>query len=218
MAEQQGPRTILAVYAHPDDAEIWAGGTLLAHRAHGDRIVVCVLTHGDGPRAPEAAVGAAALGAELIQFALTDRAVRDSEEAVGLVTDVMQCISPGIVITHWAQDSHPDHEATWRITRGAILRSEAENTLQALYWSDTYNGAGLHGNFEPDCLVDVTPYWDDKIAALGAHMSQGPSFYVEMISRQCSLHGARSGVRFAEGFRRAPFIGRGRRASRLLED
>jgi LmbE family N-acetylglucosaminyl deacetylase len=216
--QEEKPRRILAVYAHPDDAEIWAGGTLLAHKAHGDRIVVCILTHGDGPRAVEAQAGAAALGAELIQFPLPDRAVRDSEDAVGLVAEVMRRLRPTIVLTHWALDSHPDHEATWRITRGAILRGEAERTLQALYWSDTYNGAGLHGDFEPDCLVDVTPYWEAKIAALNAHVSQNPPHYVEMIGRQCGLHGARSGVRVAEGFRRAPFLGKGRRAGRLLAD
>jgi LmbE family N-acetylglucosaminyl deacetylase len=217
MADEQEPRTILAVYAHPDDAEIWAGGTLLAHQAHGDRIAVCVLTHGDGPRAAEARAGAAALGADMIQFALPDRAVRESEEAVSLVADVLRRLRPTIVLTHWALDSHPDHEATWRITRGAILHSEAERTLRALYWSDTYNGAGLYGTFEPDCLVDVTPYWEAKIAALGAHVSQNPPHYVEMIGRQCGLHGVRSGVPLAEGFRRAPFLGTGRRAGPLLE-
>jgi LmbE family N-acetylglucosaminyl deacetylase len=214
----QQPRTVLAVYAHPDDAEIWAGGTLLAHRASGDRTVVCILTHGDSPRAAEARGGASTLGAELIQLTLPDRAVRDSAEAVSLVAEIMRRMRPTIVLTHWAEDSHPDHEATWRITRGAILQGEVESTLRALYWSDTYNGAGLHSDFEPDCLVDVSPYWPAKIAALGAHTSQQPAQYVAMISRQCSVHGARAGVPFAEGFRRVSFIGRGRRAERLLPD
>jgi LmbE family N-acetylglucosaminyl deacetylase len=206
------------MYAHPDDAEIWAGGTLLAHKASGDRTVVCILTHGDGPRAAEARVAASTLGVELIQLTLPDRSVRDSAEAVSLVAEIMRRMRPTIVLTHWAQDSHPDHEATWRITRGAILRGDVENTVKALYWSDTYNSTGLYGTFEPDCLVDVTPHWPVKIAALGAHVSQQPSQYAAMISRQCSAHGARAGVRFAEGFRRVPFIGRGRRAERLLPE
>lgn len=209
-------RRILAVYAHPDDAEIWAGGTLLAHRAAGDHTAICVLTHADTHRASEAQRGAEALGAALHHFAFPDRALRADEATIAAVARVLRRERPQIVLTHWAGDSHPDHRATWSAVRAAILLAEAEGDVEALFWSDTYNGLGETALFQPDTLVDVTAQWDAKLAALAAHESQRPEQYVSMTGRQCSLHGARSGVAFAEGFARVPFIGRGRRARPTL--
>ncbi len=47
------PGSVLAVMAHPDDAELWAGGTLALHAAH------------DAVRDAEARAGAEILGASL---------------------------------------------------------------------------------------------------------------------------------------------------------
>ena len=209
-------RVVLAIYAHPDDAEIWAGGTLLAHRAAGDRTAVCIMTHGDIDRAPEARRGAESLGARLHHFSFHDRALRADEQAIEAVAEVLRRERPQIILTHWHGDSHPDHLATWVAVRAAILLAEVEGSLQALLWSDTYNGLGTGGIFEPDCLVDVSPHWEGKLAALSAHQSQRPEQYVAMTGRACALHGARAGVPWAEGFLRVPFIGVGRQASTTL--
>ncbi len=215
----QTPRRVLAIYAHPDDAELWAGGTLLRHRALGDRTAICVLTHGDSGRAEEARRGASLLHAQLYQFAFPDRTLRAERALVAEVAEVLRTEQPQIILTHWHDDIHPDHEATWTAVRAAVLAAEVENSLQAMYWSDTYNGLGLHGAFEPDCLVDVSSQWEAKLTALHAHASQQPQQYVDMTTRQCALHGARGGVRYAEGFRRVPLFGRVRSArASLWED
>ena len=209
-------RAVLAIYAHPDDAEIWAGGTLLAHRAAGDRTAICIMTHGDSHRALEARRGAESLGARLHHLSFRDRALRADEQAIDAVAEVLVRERPQIILTHWHDDSHPDHLATWAAVRAAILLAEVEGSLQALLWSDTYNGLGTGGTFEPDCLVDVSPHWEGKLAALSTHQSQRPEQYVAMAGRACALHGARAGVPWAEGFLRVPFIGVGRRASTTL--
>jgi LmbE family N-acetylglucosaminyl deacetylase len=209
-------RCVLAIYAHPDDAEIWAGGTLLAHRAAGDRIAICVLTHADSPRASEARRGAGVLGAQLYHLAFRDRALRHEPQAIDAVADVLHAEQPDLIVTHWEGDSHPDHATTWRITQSAILLAEAERRLQMLYWSDTYNGAGAGSIFMPDCLVDVSDLWDAKLATIRMHQSQDPEYYIEMTNRQCAAHGARVGVPRAEAFRLVPFFGRGPRAARTL--
>ncbi len=209
-------RGVLAIYAHPDDAEIWAGGTLLAHRAAGDRTAICIMTHGDTFRVPEARRGAEALGARLHHFSFLDRALRADEPAIQAVAEVLREERPRIILTHWCDESHPDHLATWTVVRAAILLAEADKDLHSLLWSDTYNGLGATGTFEPDCLVDVSPHWEGKLAALATHETQRPEYMVAITSRTCALHGARSGVAWAEGFRRVPFIGAGRRASATL--
>lgn len=61
------PASVLTVMAHPDDAELWAGGTLALCVAAGADVTIAVPRHPE-PRASEAAAGAAALGAGLHQI------------------------------------------------------------------------------------------------------------------------------------------------------
>jgi LmbE family N-acetylglucosaminyl deacetylase len=60
--------------------------------------------------------------------------------------------------------------------------------------------------------VDVTAVWEEKQAAIQAHVSQNPDSYVRMAEAQCGLHGIHGQVRYAEGFIRVPFFSRGRKA------
>ena len=75
---------LVTMLAHPDDAEILAGGTLYHHRQRGDSVAICSLTYTrDSPRGQEAAEGARRLGADFVCFGLTDMAVaRYTPEAV----------------------------------------------------------------------------------------------------------------------------------------
>jgi len=36
---------LIAVMAHPDDAEIWCGGTLIMHAVKGDEVHICSLSY-----------------------------------------------------------------------------------------------------------------------------------------------------------------------------
>ena len=209
---------VLGVFAHPDDAEIWAGGTLLVHGSRGDDTAICVLTHGEGSRAEEARRGADLLQARLIHLAFRDRVLQACQGTIEAVAGVLADEKPNLVITHWCDDTHPDHRAVWSITNAAIMLAETENDLRALVSCDTYNGIGLRGHFESDYLVDVSSSWERKVSAISAHASQGPERYCRMIARQCALHGARGGVTYAEGFVRVPFLGRDRLARSTLWD
>ena len=55
--------SVLAVMAHPDDPELWAGGTLALHAHHAP--VTLAITEHEAARMAEAAAGAAILGARL---------------------------------------------------------------------------------------------------------------------------------------------------------
>jgi LmbE family N-acetylglucosaminyl deacetylase len=206
---------LMAILAHPDDAEIWAGGTIFKHTQRGDqaRIVYMASTR-DSVRGEEAQQGAAILGAEVAFVGLSDGQVRDTEDACVRVSALLREFAPDILITHWIDDFHADHAATAAVVQRIFpaVMSALETSLQ-LWACDTYFSMGTRGLFVPDVYVDVTAAWEVKLAALRAHQSQRPEYWVTRLERQCGLHGHRytryhaGPDRFyAEGFKRViPF-------------
>jgi hypothetical protein len=55
--------------------------------------------------------------------------------------------------------------------------------------------------------VDVTHVWEKKLAAVHAHESQPLPFYLDMIERQCEIHGKAKGTQYAEAFLHVPLFG-----------
>jgi len=210
---------LLAIMAHPDDAEVWAGGAILNHRERGDEVLLAVLTYREGdPRGHEAQRGAELLGAEVRLFGAPDRHLRATPELVEAVAATLATFRPTLVLTHWPDDSHPDHSAASEVARRAIVATpRLSRSLHGLFACDTYYSLGLHGPFVPDLFVDISTVWERKLAAIRAHTSQSPEEYVALIERQCRQHGARAGTRYAEAFRRLPLYGRLGRASRWLD-
>ncbi|HEV7213921.1 MAG TPA: PIG-L family deacetylase [Chloroflexota bacterium] len=201
---------ILTVLAHPDDAEIWAGGTLARHVCDGDQALICSLVGEPGAlRANEAGEGAQVLGAEVTMLEQKDRHLRLSDELVQKLAGLLADYRPAIIVTHWEQDSHPDHVLANLATRAAIVAASGlSQDLEMVLACDTYLSSGRDGVFTPEVYVDISDVWETKLAAIRQHASQDPEHYVQAIERQCWLHGARAKVRYAEGFRRIPVYGR----------
>jgi LmbE family N-acetylglucosaminyl deacetylase len=125
----------------------------------------------------------------------------------------MLSFRPELLITHWFDDMHPDHEAAFLILRRALVSSFLSNSIDSLktapqvFCCDTYGSRGLRGPFQPDQLVDVTHVWEKKLAAVHAHESQPLPFYLDMIESQCLAHGRATVARYAEAFLHVPLFG-----------
>jgi LmbE family N-acetylglucosaminyl deacetylase len=206
---------LMAVMAHPDDAEIWCGGTLILHSEKGDAVRICSISYTEeSTRGQEAYEGAKRMGCEVEFLGLDDTAIRDTDEATEQLRSSIDSFRPDTIITHWCDDMHPDHEATFRLLRRAVIcyfLANPTDDLQAfprIFCCDTYNSLGLRGPFEPDRLVDVTHVWQKKIAAIKAHKSQLLSLYLGLSERQCLAYGKAAGTEWAEGFLYLPMFGR----------
>ncbi|MFJ9789109.1 PIG-L deacetylase family protein [Streptomyces globosus] len=128
--------SILALYAHPDDESLVAGGVLARHAAAGARTAVVTATWSpDSHRAAELATALGILGAgEPRMLGYADFRVPDSapgqprfrdaplEESVGRVVSHIRAFRPDIVVTHDAYGSsgHPDHRHTHRVALLAV--------------------------------------------------------------------------------------------------
>ncbi|WP_298869091.1 PIG-L family deacetylase [uncultured Gimesia sp.] len=216
---------ILAVVAHPDDAELLCAGTLARAHQEGAGIGICVLCQGDKgqPEPPidnlaevrqqEMQMAAKVLGADLFFGNSPDGALFDCLEQRRLLTEIIRQFSPTLVLAHSASDYHADHRAASVITEAATwfsasagnqTDSSAVKIPPALWWLDTVNMT----QFEPHFYIDISEYVDTKVAMLNCHQSQlqrgkDTSFspLQDLMLKQCATRGSQSGVSSAEAFR-----------------
>jgi len=179
---------VLAVFSHPDDAELSVAGTLLRLKSMGYRTGVCDLTRGEmGTRGtPEIRAKEALDAAHILRLDTRvnleqpDGHIWLTEESRTAAVRVIRSHRPRVILTtHW-DDPHPDHAATCRIVRDA-----ARLATMARY--DPVDGrrsvkmpAIAHSLFSrlviPSFIVDVSDFVDEKMNAIRAHASQ---FYSE---------------------------------------
>ena len=223
------PGVVLAVYAHPDDADVGCGGTLARWAKAGSVVHLVVCTDGgkgttdpDMVRAQLAAERAAELEASSALIGLSsvdnlgfpDGELADSDEFRCTLVARVRALRPDVVCGHdptavfFGQDyfNHRDH----RIAGAALLDAVAPASALPLYFPDAgpahqVSTVLLSGTLEPDEWVDVTDTIEAKAAAVECHRTQfaGQSGWAgEAVRRRAAEEGRRAGVAYAEGFRR----------------
>jgi|ERR1700722_3235539 len=190
--------SILAVMAHPDDAELWAGGTLALHARSS--LVTLLVASDDEIRCSEAAEGARILGAKLEIV---------TQLSVVAVTAYLMRLSPDIVITHRFDDVHPDHRRTAETVLAALPEAVIKTARpQRMYSCDSYESLTMFGKVPGQVIVDVTPTFEIKLAALAAHRSQPTDHFTHMAQRLGAVWGGRIGRPWAEAFDPIPVLGK----------
>ena len=202
------PASVLAVMAHPDDGELWAGGTLALHAR--DAPVTLAVTEHEAARMAEAAAGAAILGARL--------AVLPAPVSATAIADLITDVRPDVLITHPLADVHPGHRATAEAVLAALPEVViATGRPLRVYAADTYNSLTLSGPVSAPVIVNITSTYEQKRKALAAHAGTQPieDHFGPMADTLSRLWGARIGVPRAEAFTPIPVLGRVPAAARL---
>jgi bacillithiol biosynthesis deacetylase BshB1 len=122
--------TALFVGPHPDDIELFAGGTAARLARLGHRVILCDLTRGEHAsrgtperRAEEAEQARVALGAAVrVQLGLRDAALcaTDDDAAAALVACIRE-YRPSVLFAPARHARHPDHEAAAALCRRAAF-------------------------------------------------------------------------------------------------
>jgi LmbE family N-acetylglucosaminyl deacetylase len=194
-------RTVLALCAHPDDAEFRCGGTLTLLAQRGWKVHVATLTAGDcgsmeershqiaARRHAEAAAAAARLGGSYYCLGQLDLQVFDTNETRGLATALLREVRPDCVLTHYPKDYMPDHDAASAIARVSIFNAPMPNYtvgpsaylpplpgLVPLYYFATPTGGrdyfGDPVRQRPHFHVDISSVVEQKDQLLACHASQ----------------------------------------------
>jgi LmbE family N-acetylglucosaminyl deacetylase len=189
--------TVIAVMAHPDDAEIWAGGTLARCALRGRAAILVGST--DEARRREAIAAATVLGAQLH---LVKRV------SVGSIINLIDDLSADVLICHRWDDPHPDHRRIGMVVTGAVQKAAIGRSKRIrLYTCDTYQSLTLGGNVPGRAIVNIDETFEVKIRALRHHKSQSVEHFAEMARRQAEFWGARIGATWGEAFDPVPVLG-----------
>jgi LmbE family N-acetylglucosaminyl deacetylase len=177
-----GNRTILAVFAHPDDDALSCLGTLAKFTSENYQVHVLTLTAGEKSntaigrtRLSEAETVAQLVGYSLMEQELSDGHLRCDLETVSLIEKYIQQIRPQIVITHYPQNSgfgHQDHDNTASAVVNAARRASCVDWI--LYAEPPVQDWG----FLPNFYVDITDHIDLKKQAIRLHASEGSKAYM----------------------------------------
>lgn len=169
---------LLAIMAHPDDAELLCGGTLARAVDQGRTAGILDLTGGEagtfgdqGTRATEAQNAARVLGVSFRRTAgLPDAALENSVAARKIVADIIRELAPRTVILHWPDARHPDHRAASELGRDACFLSGigGHHRPAKVLYSLTYQEAHI----KPTFVVDITQQMAKKLDAIFAFGSQ----------------------------------------------
>lgn len=219
---------IMCFSPHPDDSELFCGGTLAKYKAQGHDVGVAVMTRGDvgSPtlsreeiaviREKEARAASAIIGAEFFWMGYDDEFVYDTPEVRRCVIDVLRDFKPDVVLCpDKDKDYHPDHTRMGQIIWDTHVMAAvpliptahpALNHIHEIWYHDTSGGIG----FEPEVYVDITDVWDTKVKMVECHKSQNdwlqhlygyPVTY--LLDVQFRFRGHQCGCRYAEAFRKA---------------
>jgi LmbE family N-acetylglucosaminyl deacetylase len=199
--ERRGPVSLLAVMEHPDDGELWAGGTLALHAR--DAAVTLAVTRHEPGRMAEAEAGAAILGVLLHPLPPGCTAA--------VITALITATLPDVLITHPVADVHPGHRTMAATVLAALPDAViATGRPRRVYTTDSYNSLTLDGPVIAPAIVDITSTWEQKLRALSAHAGTQPveEHFGPMADTLSRLWGARIGAARAEAFTPVPVLGR----------
>jgi LmbE family N-acetylglucosaminyl deacetylase len=186
----------LAIFAHPDDIEFVAAGTLLLLKERGWDIHYINLCNGHGgsvqmdgkttaaKRLAEAQEAAQILGATFYPPISEDLELIYSVPMLKKVASVVRQAKPSVVLTHAPSDYMEDHMEACRLAVTAafahgIPNFDCDPPQEAFFHDVTVYHAMPHGlctplrvTVEADAFVDTTSVHAQKRRALAAHESQ----------------------------------------------
>jgi LmbE family N-acetylglucosaminyl deacetylase len=181
---QNAPLRVIVFGAHPDDCDLEAGGIAIKYVKMGHKVKFVSMTNGDAGhqsmgggalakrRIAEAQEAGRRFGVEYTVLDNHDGELMPTLENRLKVIREIRNWKADIVITHPANDYHPDHRYTSLLVQDAsfmvIVPNVAPDTppLQknpVFLWSNTT---------DPDIAIDIDNVAEQKLYAAAAHESQ----------------------------------------------
>lgn len=189
---------ILAITAHPDDAEFQCAGTLILLKKLGHKIVIATINNGccgsaelgpaeiAGIRADEARRAATLIGADYFCAGIPDLESVFDNQTRRKACEIVRRFGPDVIITHHPHDYMSDHEIASQLARDTTFTATLPNystgtnppasilaRIPHLYYSLPMEGHDHFGiDLNPDFVVDIGSVIDKKAEMVCCHASQ----------------------------------------------
>ncbi|WP_123040771.1 bacillithiol biosynthesis deacetylase BshB1 [Cohnella candidum] len=215
---------LLIFAAHPDDAEIGMGGTIVKHVLAGRKVGIIDLTfaemssNGDvDTRQREAEAASRELGLTVREnLGLPDRRLALVPEQLDPMVSAIRRHRPRLVFAPYHVDRHPDHIACSRMAEEAVFNAKLRRYMphEPAWTVDQLMFYFINDVHAPGVIVDITDVQERKMAALRAYRSQFEPFgaqadwvetpltrgYLDNVAARDKLFGQPQRMAFAEGF------------------
>ncbi len=187
----QDPLNIVVIGAHPDDADIRAGGTAIKYAEAGHNVLFVSLTNGDAGhhekgggalariRRAEAEEAGKRFGVEYLVLDNHDGELMPTLENRLEVIRIIRRWNADLVMGPRPNDYHPDHRNAAILVQDAAYMVIVPNVASDvpplrknpvfIYVEDRFQKPYP---FQPDIAVDITEEYDQKVYAMAAHESQ----------------------------------------------
>lgn len=219
---------VLCFAAHPDDAELCCGGTLIKLAKSGKKTGIIDLTLGELStrgtlklREKETSSANKVLGVSIREnLKISDGNIENTPENRLKIISAVRYYQPKIVFIPYHNDRHPDHTNANKLIKEAVFYSGLEKITSSrsgasqkayrpnknLYYMQTYT-------FEPSFIIDITDEYKAKTQAVKCYSSQfykpgskGPETFIsnknfsEYTEARARFYGFQAGVEYGEPF------------------
>ncbi|MBX2943900.1 MAG: bacillithiol biosynthesis deacetylase BshB1 [Cyclobacteriaceae bacterium] len=219
---------LLVLAAHPDDAELGCGGTILKHIAAGQKVGIVDFTKGElgtrgtiEMREQEANASAKILGLSVREnLNFRDGFYVNDEPHQREVIRAIRKYQPEIVLANAIYDRHPDHGRGGELAFQSCFLSglnkieTSDGGIAQAPWRPKILYHYIQSQFiTPDFVVDVSDFWEEKMKSVSAFKSQfydpdskEPETYIssqgflKMLEARGTELGHAIGAQYGEGF------------------
>jgi len=202
-----GPATrMLVIAAHPDDDVLGCGGTIARAVKSGAAVAVAFLGEGVSARfalgaydtedfrqqtrvrTESAKRSLEVLGVSDVVFGERYCCQFDSVPQLALTKEIEALIDrfrPTILLTHSPAEVNIDHRMTYEAVEAACRPTRPSVPLQILTFEVICSGSWtFESTFKPTVFVDITEFWDQKMAAWHCYTGEQRPFPFPAIGRR----------------------------------
>jgi len=219
---------LLVFAAHPDDAELACGGTIIKLVAEGKKVGIVDLTRGElGTRGnAELRSKEAEAASKILGIAVRENLgyadgffSNDSEHQLGVIA-IIRKYKPEIIVCNTVTDRHPDHGRASKLVSdsnfysGLIKVQTVHDGSQQACWRAKAVYHTVQDRYtKPDFVIDISDVMDKKMEAIHAYKSQFYSAdskepetpisskeFMEALFARATEYGRPIGARYAEGY------------------
>lgn len=217
-------KKILIIAAHPDDEIYGMGGTIAKLAKEGNEIHLLIVTDGstaqyrENPNLEaiihkkrcEAQVAAGIVGITAIHHGnLPDMRLDQTDHIIinEVIEKCVAAIKPDTVYTHFWGDVNLDHQRVFQSTLVAVRPMPNQSVTEVFCYSvpsSTEWQAKTGERFAPNCFVDISKFYRNKVEAINAYGTELRDFphprSVEAVLAQDRAAGLRCGREMCEEF------------------